>query len=100
MSDTKANMKVEPNKPPPPPFPKWCKLIRNDPQTVTSLLTKEKVKLSAKEVSMYCYLYEAEYNFTYRPELLINDPNVKEKYEEGMIWFDSTNPRAFKALGL
>lgn len=103
MSDTKVNMKVGTTKPlpsaeEPPPFPSWCKKVANEPQTVRSLLTQESVLLSAEEVSMYRWLFEAYFNFLYRPERLSNDPNVKQKYEEGMKWFDSTNPKALDAL--
>ena len=78
--------------------PSWCEKVANEPQTVKSLLTQESVLLSAEEVSMYRWLFEAYFNFLYRPERLSNDPNVKQKYEEGMKWFDSTNPKALDAL--
>ena len=114
MSESKADMKVELNKPPPsaeenetktppPPFPKWCE---NEPQTVTSRLTPEcvdrlralKVDLSPQEESMYCYLHMTTFNYYYRPHLLRRDPNYRQKYKEGMIWFVSTNPTALEAL--
>lgn len=77
------------NKTTTPPFPNWCRKYAKGGM-IQNRVSGEKTLLSPEELAMYDFLFTAQ--------VLRSDPVIDQRFNEGMHWFESTNPDAYKIL--